>query len=230
MTPSITAAERWEPGTPPQPSARLDDGLDPPVMQRLMERFAALDTLSDPDAQQEDMRIVLEQLEAMVPLIHAEHVPYREALRAVEHEGLLVRKDDPAHVLRSRMRELPLPISRPVGAQGNSAVFGPQGEGLAIALEGRARPRVLTAIVAFSPGGLEVRSVADSGLAGITRANRMFVRAVAGDLQPSQMRYLLLRFPRQLFPDEAVSGEDTVTPEDPDERRPQFVWRAYRLV
>jgi hypothetical protein len=230
MTPSATAAEHREPSMPPQPSARLDDGLDPPAMQRILERFAALDALSSPDAQQEDMRIVLEQLEAMVPLIHAEHVPYQEALRAVEREGLLVRKDDPAHVLRSRMRELPLPISRPEGSQGNSAMIGPRGEGLAIALEGRARPKVLTAIVAFSPGGLEIRSVADSGLAGITRENRVFVRAVAGDLQPSQMRYLLLRFPRHLVPDEAIAGEDVVVPEDPDERRPQFVWRAYRLA
>jgi hypothetical protein len=125
---------------------------------------------------------------------------------------------------------MPLPITRPEGTQGNSAVLGSRTEGLAIALEGRARPKVLTAIVAFSPEGLEVRSVSDSGLAGIQRANRAFVRSVAGELQPERMRYLLLRFPRQLFPDEAITREDVVTPEDPNERRPQFVWRAYRLA
>ncbi|GEM_PF-4176954 len=135
---------------------------------------------------------------------------------------LLVRQeslDVVAKVLVENMLHELLPTRDGV-TYANAACFGAQGEGLDIAFsEGRAGRGGFVALLGFNPRGLDVKEVPPPQC---DLRDRTMCRSVTGSMTRDRVKYIVVRIPRNLFP------EDRLTPEEL-ERDVGYIFRATSL-
>lgn len=120
----------------------------------------------------------------------------------------VVRREDPWKVLEA-VGGAPYTIAFRAGEPyANAAEFGPAGEGMKNAiLEGHAGDAVVT-VVGFDRGNVSVKPVPQEKLLAKRGLDRRYVRAVSGTVPQESIRFVVVRVPKKIFPENELTEAD----------------------
>jgi hypothetical protein len=146
----------------------------------------------------------------------------------MQKNKFLVRLESLSRILAAIEKGAPIPVGNENDHYANAVI--PENEGLRIAFAEGDAPgpiRLLVgfdfrAAIGFDPKGLEVHEIDLDELDPRDQVKRAaFCRHVRGNLNPEQIKYLILRIPKNLFPKNMITEED--------KKYGQFVFRGAEL-
>lgn len=128
------------------------------------------------------------------------------AMARASSSALLVRQerlDNVVALLVENESRTLLPEAEGGKRYANAAAFGSDGDGAEIAFsEGSATKYGITALIGFDPHGLHVEEMPPSEC---DLRDRTLCRSVSGTLASDKVKYLVIRVPRRLFPQEYLT-------------------------
>jgi len=195
-----------QPGCPDAPT--------PNIYGRLRElESVATDRDRAPDA----IREMLDQLSAFFVEEGAAPSPDVErTLRELvqEHPRLIVRRENPRALLQALAANQPLPIRFDPGAHSgepypNAALLDSGLEGLRIPYQrgfSTIETGALVFVIGFTPSEeMRVQPIPKDAYAHYAGADRSRVRMVDGVVSRDDLRFVLVRFPRRMFPEDRMT-------------------------
>lgn len=195
-----------QPGCPAAPT--------PEIYGRLQELERAS---TDVDRAPEAVREMLDQLatflveEGATPAPDADRT-LRELVR--QHSGLIVRRENPRVLLQALATDQSIPIRFDPDAHSgepypNAALLGSGLEGLRIPYQrgfSKIETGALIFIIGFLPSDTAtVRRLSKDTYPHYTGLDRSLVRMVDGEVPLSNLRFLSVRFPRRIFPEDRMT-------------------------
>jgi hypothetical protein len=140
---------------------------------------------------------------------------------SMKKEGLMLRCESMSKIFESIIDHRPIHVGDRKDHYANAVI--PELEGVKIAFaEARAPGPIklliafdIRSLIGFEPGNLQVEPIevgkAKAGDTDIrdTAFRENFCRHVSGDLLPQQIKYLILRMPKSVFPEEYLGENET---------------------
>ena len=170
-----------------------------------------------------------ETIKHMFALKNANIMPLQNGWSQIQGRNLLLRKDDPYQVIEKVMNGDEIDIGHEMYGSNdiyaNAAIASDEGLKLSLT-EGR-RGAELNCVYVFDPEGLDVNTVKPSEHDPRDPKRYSITRAVSGILSPNKIKYLIIRVPTSLFPENELAPPEIERIEN-DEPMP-YVTRLIEL-
>ncbi|MEK7066842.1 MAG: hypothetical protein AAB949_00490 [Patescibacteria group bacterium] len=148
-----------------------------------------------------------ETIKNMFVLKNANIVPLQSGWSKIQGRNLLLRKDDPYLVIEKMMNGDEIDIGYDMygssDAYANAAIASDEGLKLSLS-EGR-KGAELNCVYVFDPEGLDVNTVKPMEYDPRDPKRYAIARAVSGTLSPNKIKYLIIRVPTSLFPENELA-------------------------
>jgi len=192
--------------------------------QEIETIFSALGEERDPDVLRETIKGIYHDIQELFHKQGVEEENISDIWRRYGNHGALIRREDPAKVLRSVIDNTPIPLT-PRENRANAAIDNDEGlhDAMVEGLQGKG----INALYGFHPDGLSVTSVKPSEME-LRDAKRFdVVRSVKGEVNPENIDYVLFRIPFDSYSGPLTSHEQEMVDED---KPPKYITRGFDIA